>query len=244
MRILVANANTTAIITEACAAAAREAASLGTEIVAATPRFGAKTIGTRVENAIAAHALLECLAEHASGCDAAILAVSYDTALDAARQLLPIPVLGMTEAACYVACSVGTRFGLATFNQPSVYEEVVRGHGLSARFTGVHISGGAPTDVFSDPEGTADRILATCERCVADGAEAVVLGGAAMAGLAQQLQPRASVPLLDGIACATVLAEALVRLKLPRPQAGSLVAPRRETVGLAPPLAALLRGGA
>jgi allantoin racemase len=242
MRILLANANTTEAVTAACAAAARAAASPGTEILPVTARFGAKVIATRVENAIAAHAVLDCLAEHQAGCDAAILAVSYDTGLDAARQLLPMPVLGMTEAACLVACTQATRFGLVTFNQAGVFQSLVASHGLSARFSGVQLTGGAASDMFTDPEGMSARVIAACERCVADGAEAVVLAGAVFAGLAGRLQPRAGVPLLDGIACATVLAEALVRLGLKRPTQGSLAPPARETVGLSGKLAALLAG--
>ena len=211
-RILVCNANTTQAVTDACAAAARAAAGPDTEIIAATPRFGPKSINTRAENAIAAHALLETLAEHREGTDAAILAVSYDTALEAARQLMPFPVIGMTEAACLLACTVATRFGIATFNQAQSYRELVAHHGLAGRFTSVHITGGQATDMFSDPAGTSARLLAAIERCVADGAEAVILGGAALAGQAVRLQPKAPVPLLDGIACATILAEALIRL--------------------------------
>jgi allantoin racemase len=243
-RILVCNANTTTAVTDACAAAARAAASPGTEIVAVTPRFGPKVIATRVENAIAAHGILDALAEHAPACDGAILAVSYDTALEAARQLLPVPVLGMTEAACLVACTVATRFGLATFNQPDVYGHVVAGHGLGSRLCSVHITGGQATDMFADPAGTSARLLAAIERCVGDGAEAVILGGAALAGQAARLQPKAPVPLLDGITCATVLIEALIRLGLPRATVGSLIAPRRESTALSGHLTRLLAGRA
>lgn len=243
-RILVCNANTTQAVTDACAAAARAVAGPGTEIIPLTPRFGPRIITTRVENAIAAHALLETLAEHAAGADAAILAVSHDTALDAARQLMPFPVLGMTEAACLFACTAATRFGIATFNQAQSYRDLVAAHGLASRFSGVHVTGGQAADIFSDPAGTTARLLAAVERCVADGAEAVVLGGAALAGQAPTLQPKAPVPLLDGIACATMLAEALVRLALPRASVGTLAPPRRESIGLSETLARLLAGGA
>ena len=106
MRLLIANANTTEAITETCAAVARAAAAPGTEIIGATPRFGPAVIATRVENVIAGHALLEVLAEHAGQVDAVLLAVSFDTALDAARQMMPCPVLGMTEAAALTACMI------------------------------------------------------------------------------------------------------------------------------------------
>ena len=44
MRILVVNVNTTASITEAIGKQAQAAASLGTEIVALTPKFGAESV--------------------------------------------------------------------------------------------------------------------------------------------------------------------------------------------------------
>jgi allantoin racemase len=242
-RILVCNANTTHAVTDACAAAARAVAGPGTEIVAVTPRFGPRVIETRVENAIAAHALLDALAEHREGCDAAILAVSYDTGLEAARQLMGVPVLGMTEAGCLLACTCSTRFGLVSFNQAPMYRRLIADHGLGARFAGVHVTGGKAIEMLENPAAMTARILAAIERSVADGAEAVVLAGAAMAGIARHIQPKAPVPLLDGIHCAVVLAEALLRLGLPSPSLGSLALAPRPSLGLSSALAGLLGAG-
>ena len=83
MRLLLINGNTTQAITDRCAAAARAVAGPGTEIVAATARRGPAIIGTRAENALAAAAVVELIAEHAGSCDAALIAISFDTALDA-----------------------------------------------------------------------------------------------------------------------------------------------------------------
>ena len=86
MRLLLINGNTTAAITERCAAAARAAAGPGTEIVPLTASRGPKIIGTRAENALAAAAVIELLAQHAGSADAALIAISFDTALDGARE--------------------------------------------------------------------------------------------------------------------------------------------------------------
>jgi allantoin racemase len=242
MRILVANANSTEAITEACVAAARQAASPGTGIIGATPAFGPRVISTRVENAIAAHALLATLAEHAGAVDAAILAVSHDTALEAARQLMPCPVIGMTEAACLTACMVGGRFAVLTLGHAGPYEELVARHGLAARCAAVHGIPATPQDALRDP-ARVQAMLVDAIAMLAERADAVVLAGAVLAGMDRVLQPRAAVPLLDGITCAVRLAEMLVALKLPKPGAGSYAAPAgREALGLSAPLAALLRG--
>ncbi|MDB5369123.1 MAG: putative hydantoin racemase [Roseomonas sp.] len=244
MRILVANANTTVAITELCAAAARAAAAPGTTIVAATPRFGPAVISSRAENIVAGHALLELLAEHAGQVQAVVLAVSHDTALEAARQLMPCPVVGMTEAACLTACLVGGRFGLLTLGGVETYRELIGRHGLSARLSGLEGLPLTPQDAVRDPARAEALVLEGIGRLAEQGADAVVLGGAALAGLAAKLAARSPVPLLDGIACAVKLAEVLVALDLPKPRAGSLApaASGRESSGLSPALAALLRG--
>jgi allantoin racemase len=241
LRILLANANTTEAVTEICAAAARAAAAPGTEIVPATPRFGPAIISSRAENAIAAHGILDCLAEHHAGCDAAILAVSYDTALAAARQLLPIPVIGMTEAACLTACMLGGRFGLVTFSSADLYREVIAGHGLASRLSGIALVAASPYDAASDPEGVAAKVAEAALSLARDGADAVLLGGAALAGIGKRIQANVPVPLVDGIAAAVKLAEGLVGLGLPKPRLGGFASPAgRASQGLASPLAEML----
>jgi len=243
MRILVANANTTEAITATCVATARQAAGIGTVIVGATPSFGPVVISTRVENAIAAHALLETLAEHAGRVDAVVLAVSHDTALEAARQLMPCPVVGMTEAACLTACLLGGSFGVLTLGQVKPYEELVARHGLAARCAEVRGIALTPQQVLADPDGTARAVLeavaAMAERC-----DSVVLAGAVLAGMDRLLQDRSPLPLLDGVTCGVKLAEMLVALGVPKPRAGSYAAPQgRAALGLSEALSALLKGG-
>ena len=244
MRILVANANTTEAITALCAASARAAASPGTEILPATPRFGPAVISSRAENIVAGHALLELLATHAGQVDAVLLAVSHDTALEAARQIMPCPVVGMTEAACLTACLAGGRFGLVTFGGAETYRERIAQHGLSVRLAGLTGIDATPQDAVRDPEDVARRLQSAITRLATEGADSVVLGGAALAGMAPKLQPHSPVPLLDGIACGVRLLEMLVALGLPKPGLGSFAAPRgREVGGVDPALAALFRGG-
>lgn len=243
MKLLVANANTTEAITALCAASARAAASPGTEIIPATPRFGPAVIATRAENIVAGHALLELLAEHAGKVDGVLLAVSHDTALEAARQLMPCPVVAMTEAACFAACLIGGRFGLITFGGTETYRERITQHGLASRLAGLIGVDATPQEAVRDPDGVARKLQAGLGTLVEQGADAVVLGGAALAGMAPRLQPQSPVPLLDGITCGVGLLEMLVRLTLPKPASGSFAAARgREVNGVAPALTAILQG--
>ncbi|WP_372622198.1 aspartate/glutamate racemase family protein [Falsiroseomonas sp.] len=244
MRLLVANPNTTPEVTELCARAARAVASPGTEIVPLTGRFGARIINSRAENAIAGHAMLELLADNISGTDAVLLAVSYDTALLAARELLPVPVVGMTEASMYAACLLGTRFGLVTFGTPTAYHELVAQQGLTARLAGIRAINASAADALSDPDAVDALVAEAVAGLVAEtGAEAVALCGAAMAGMPGRIADSVPVPVLDGIASGVGMCEMLVKLRPAKARLGSLAHPgTRATLGLSPALAALLRG--
>ena len=243
MKILVINPNLTQAVTDAVAAVARRYASPGTQILAVTGESGPQVIGSRAENAIAHQGVLELAAKHGAGCDAVVLGVSLDTALLALRELLPVPVVGMTEAGLLGASLVATKIGVLTYGRrmAPLYEELVRAYGFGERVVKVAAVDVAPADTFSDPARVRAIVLAACLDLVeSDGAEAVVLAGAAMAGMQDPLQPQVPVPLLDGIACAVPLAEMLVQLKLPKPGRGSLAHPGERSVrGLSAELAAL-----
>jgi allantoin racemase len=225
MKILVINPNTTPAVTDTVAEAARAAARPGTEIVPATGEFGAVVIGSRAENALAAHAVLSLVAQHAAGCDALVLAVSLDTGLWACRELLDMPVIGMTEAGLMAGCTVAARVGVLTFGarMPQLYREIAASYGLGARLAGVHALDMPAEQAYSDPDGVQAAVLGGVKQLVErDGAEAVLFAAAPMSPLAARLQHLSPVPLIDGVAAAVAMAEAMVGLKLPRAKVGSV----------------------
>jgi allantoin racemase len=241
MRLLLLNANTSEFVTNKVAAQARQWARAGTEIVPATAAFGARIIATRTELAIAEHATLDALAHHAPGCDAVVLAVSYDTALRAAREMLSIPVVGITEAALFSACMLGTRIGVVMFG-PRVlplYQELARLHGLDSRIAAWRgLENNAPYGDGDQSAADDMAVQAALDMVDQDGCEAIVLAGAVMAGVPQRLQARVPVPLLEGVSCAVGQAELLVHLGAPKATRGSLAAlPARELTGVSPALA-------
>ena len=248
MKLLLVNPNTTQAVTDAVLAAARKAARPGTELKAVTGTFGPVVIGSRAENALAQHSVLQLVAEHSDGCDAVVLAVSLDTGLWACRELLHVPVVGMTEAGLRMGCGVATRIGLVTYGQRMgpLYRELAESHGLGSRIAGIATLSVRPEQTFSDPERVRSAALAAARQLVEhDGAEAVLLAGAALATMAAVLQPELDVPLLDGMACAVALAEAHVALALPKARTGSVSATGgREVHGVSPELTALFAGRA
>ncbi len=245
MRLLVVNANMTQRVTDFVAEEARRAAPAGTEIVAVTGTFGPRVIGTRTEEAIAGHGLVTLMARHHQGCDAALIAVSFDTGLRAAREMLPIPVVGMTEAALFTACMVAGRIGMVTLGRRStpMYQELIEAHGVASRVAPLRPIDTAGFDVYTNPDGARARLVEAARALVDEhGAEAVILSGAAMAGMPRRLQDQVPVPLIDGVGCGVRMAAMLAGLGLPKPAAGSYAAlPEREVTGVDPALAAMFR---
>jgi Asp/Glu/hydantoin racemase len=228
VKLLFANPNTTAAVTDRIATVAQAAASPGTEIVAVTGQSGVPYIATRAEAVIAAREALELLAAHAEGCDAAVVAAFADPGVGGARELLSIPVIGLAEAAMLTACMLGRRFSIVTFATAMApwYRECVEYNGLSGRLASIRCVSGGLRDINSVQEEKRDALVKTC--CLAveqDEADVVILGGAPLAGLADKVAERVPVPLVDGVAAAVRQAETLASLRLRKATAGSFRQP-------------------
>jgi allantoin racemase len=244
VRILLLNPNTTTEVTDLLYAAGSRAASPGTELVAMTARRGVPYIASRAEAQIGGAIALEMLAEAGAGFDAAVIAAFGDPGLFGARELFSFPVVGLAEAAMLTACMVGQRFSIVTFSRTLSpwYWECVAMHGLDSRCAGIRALGESfqsISDVQSEKEDALVRLanLAVDE----DGADVVILSGAPLAGLAEKVKSRISVPVIDPIAAAVRQAETLAVLKPRKAVAGTFSRPRpKPTTGLAEPLAAVI----
>ncbi len=240
MRILLLNPNTSPGLTALLDAAARPAAAAGTEIVAMTAPRGVPYIASRAEAAIGGVVVLEMLAEHHAGFDAAIVAAFGDPGLGPARELFPIPVVGLAEAGMLASLMLGARFGIVTFSESLApwFRECVAWHGLSGRCAGVFALEGGFATIEGVRAERADALVGLAAQAVAAGADVVVLAGAPLSGLAALVRDRIEVPVVDCAVAAVKMAEALVAIGARVPAAGSFRRPGAKPVtGLEGPLA-------
>jgi Asp/Glu/hydantoin racemase len=246
MRLLLINPNVTAAMTDLMAGEARLAASSGTEIVAVTAAFGTQYVANRAEAAIASHAVLDAIARHGTGFDAAIVSAFGDPGLAAARELFDLPVVGIAEAAMLMAWPLGRRYAIVCLT-PRLrrwYAECAREHGLDGRLVAVRALDTTIPDIMTARDAFRDLLIAECLRAVEqDEAEVIILGGGPLAGLAREAADRIPVPTLDGISCAVRLAEAMVGLRPRKAAVGSFARPDlKPSRGLAPELARRISG--
>jgi allantoin racemase len=237
--ILLVNPNTTPSITDLVLKTATAFASPGTTLRAVTGAFGPRYIASRVGYAIAGHAAVDAFANDAGPKDAVVLACFGDPGLDALKEIASVPVVGMADASILQACALGRRFSIVTGGErwKPMLEEFVASHGLGGRLASVRTVTPTGADIARNPDAALSLLAEGCMAC----ADVVILGGAGLAGLAAKLAPRVEVPLLDGVACALSMAEALARLKPAKASHGSFARPAPvESVGLSPALARLL----
>ncbi len=228
MKLLVINPNISTDVTRLIEAEARRSTRPGTELTMATAPFGVAYIETRAEAQIGGYAAMQVAAEAHAEHDAVVVAAFGDPGLTALREILPIPVVGMTEAALVSACQQGSRFSVIAISQriQAWYRETIAAHGFADRLASIRALDEPLAHIGRVQEDQGERLVALAERAVADdGADVLILAGAPLAGLARSVSERLPVPALDGVTCALHQAQAMVDLAPTAPSGGSFAAP-------------------
>ncbi|MBJ7328905.1 MAG: aspartate/glutamate racemase family protein [Solirubrobacteraceae bacterium] len=218
MKLLVINPNTTQAMTDAIGESARAAARPGTEIEAISPAWGPASIEGHVEEALAAAATLDTIAKVGDEYDGIAIACYGDPGLYAARELSPVPVVGIAESSMLMATMVAHSFSVVTVIDKIVpmLEDVVARYGLTDRCASVRGTPLAVLEIEEDPERAAREVVAAARAAIAeDGAEAICLGCAGMGVLECTVREELDgIPVLDGVATAVKSLESLIDLGL------------------------------
>ncbi|WP_295825589.1 aspartate/glutamate racemase family protein [uncultured Microbacterium sp.] len=236
MRILLVNPNTSRAMTAKITDAARGVAGPDVEITAVCPSVGASAIESHLDEIAAAAAVVELIAadrDSPDPADAYVVACFGDPGLDAARELVEAPVVGIAEAAMHLAVVSGRHFGVVT----TLSRTLGRAHDLVARY-GMEracVSLAATGIPVLDLEDTASAAVTTIAElsmdAAASGADVIVLGCAGMADLCAELAARVGVPVVDGVAAAVGMASGMVRMGLGTSKRDEYARPPREVAG-------------
>ena len=170
-----------------------------------TAPYGLPLIVTRADWLLSGPPILEALAAKRGSYDAAVIAVFGDPALEAAKLLLDVPVIGISEAAFHAAAMLGPPLRHRLLHRRAPAD--VRGLPGPSRPARPlrRLPHGPARCLLPRParRGETAELLALIDQSIAlDGAEAVILAGGPLAGLAALLQPSVGVPLVDGTVAA------------------------------------------
>jgi len=198
-RILVINPNTSAAVTEGVVGACRSSHP-GVSWQGVSARFGAPYIADEIGYAVASHAVLDAYCHFFDGHDCVLIACFGDPGLLALRELACVPVVGLAQASLAGAARRG-RFAVVTGGKAwgPMLTRFARAHGLDAKLAGVHTIELSGAQIAGNPAAALDSLAVAAKRGIGDGAECILLGGAALAGLAPTLQPRVGAPLFDNV---------------------------------------------
>lgn len=229
MKICVINPNTTADMTERIRLAAMRAARPDTLIVARNPEDGPVSIESHFDEAVSVIGVCEEVMEGArQGCDAYVVACFGDPGLNAARELVRAPVVGIAQAAFQMASLIATRFSVVTTLSRTcvIAEHLLHSYGYAHLCRRVRAAEVPVLDLERDPD-IAYRLIVEEARKARDedGIGAIVLGCAGMADLAPRIGEAIGLPVVEGVGAAVVLAESLVTLGLRTSKTGDLAFP-------------------
>jgi len=230
MRILIINPNTTESMTHKVAIAAKQVVSPDTEIIAATSAHGPASIEGYYDEALSLAGLLAQIRLHQTdqGFDAVAIACFDDTGLDAARCLTDRPVIGIGEAGYRTAAMLSNRFSVVTTLPRSIaaLEHNILRYGLERHCASVRACDVPVLDLEANQGTALQKIQSEIEKAIEhDRAEAIVLGCAGMTDLAKGLSDQYGLPVLDGVACAAAMCEAMARLGLRTSRLGGYAEP-------------------
>ncbi|NJN85488.1 MAG: aspartate/glutamate racemase family protein [Leptolyngbyaceae cyanobacterium SL_7_1] len=215
MQIKVINGNTFAAMTKGIDESAQAARSPMTEIITTQPRSGPQSIESYYDEYLAIPGILEEI-RLSPDVDAFVIACWGDPGVEAARELTTKPVVGIAEASMYVANMLAARWGVITTQHRSLHMvlQTIHKTGFTHRCVSVRTTGIPVVETETARSQTVDRLEAEARKAIAtDRVEALCLGCAGMGGLDKDLEQRLGIPVIDSVAAAVKLAEALVSLQ-------------------------------
>lgn len=222
-QLLVINPNTSvrfsALLQQHVQAAAGPQVALRT----VTARFGAPYIACEASYAVAAHAALDAwahdLAQPQARPDAVLIGCFGDPGLMALRESSAVPVTGLAEASFIEAARHG-RFAIVTGGErwAPILQRLAQQLGHADALAGIHTVAPNGAQLAADPQAACTLLAQACRDVVRQtGVQAVILGGAGLAGMAAAVQPQVAVPVID-----SVVAGALWALRAPLPPGRTL----------------------
>ena len=195
IRLLIVNPNTSVSVTRWLAEEAKRVAGGRAEIAAVNAPSGLSAIQTPDDLLQAAKVIVGTIEADAAA-DVAIVAAFGDPGLTEARARLSIPVMGLGEAGLRAAAS--RRFSIVTLGEEmrAALVERVRSLGLEDRLAEIRILPVSIPEMIANREahlGTLDDAIRACA------GDAVLLGGAPLAGLGVKMAKETGLTVLDGV---------------------------------------------
>ncbi len=210
--------------------------SMNTEFEVTCIDWGPETIEGDYDEVLAGPAIIEKIKDADKKYDAVIIYCFSDPAVEAARELLDIPVIGPGEVSLHLASMLGNKFSIITVLEeliPHEYE-MVKKYGLTDKLASIRSINIPVSDLRKNLDETARKVIEVAKKAIEeDGAQVIVLSCLGFAGIAQKVQEEVGVPVIDPAAAAIKMAELMIdmhimhsRKRYPKPRTKVRIPPK------------------
>ena len=192
----------------------------GTEVQVVDVQSGPASIESAYEEMLAIPPTLDLIMDcERDGYDAVIIGCFGDPGIEAARELVSIPVLGPCESSMLLAASLGHKFSVLT-----IFDSLIAGQehlasrvGVREKLASVRATGIPVLELMKDPPATKARLIDVARACVEeDRADAFLFGCMTMSFLdmGDEISAEVGAPAVNAGKAALKHAETLVSMGL------------------------------
>lgn len=193
-----------------------------TELELFSADSGVPYVESGLEIHLSGLAVARKVVEVADRFDAVVGSAFLDNGLDAARELVDIPVVGPARTTLYLAATLADRFGIvmAAGDLGKHAWDRAKLCGVVDRVVGIRTLDVTVDRFFREPEVATEATIELGRGLIEEhGAQALVLGCGATSGLTERMTETLGVPVLDPVLVALKHAEMLVSLGLSQSKA-------------------------
>lgn len=222
------------------------ASSIAPVVETISAPFGASYIASELAYTIASHACIDAWAtavqqqQTRTAWSGILIGCFGDPGLLALREIASLPTSGLAEGAFVTAAKLG-KFGIVTGGRSwkPMLERLAQAlhfeHALAAIST-VPLTG---AQLMADRQSALKILRKACQEMEqTHSVQSIIIGGAALAGMAAEIQPHVTVPLIDSVQAATSHMHAIIQQSHAPHTTGTPTL--GEWMGLSPALSALL----
>lgn len=220
IKVIIPHANMTRDMLDERERFLSEAVSPGVELSVDCLPSGPDSIESHVDEALSCEMTARiCIQAETDGFNAIVIYCFSDIGIDAARQLVRIPIIGPGEVALAVADIFSLRFCVVTTietNRPRTYRRLMRKSSVAREKMASVRSLDIPVVELRDhPDATLERLRALCADATSeDGVDTIILGCTGLAQYGKALEQEFGLTVLDPAMLAVAAAEMAARLGL------------------------------
>ncbi|WP_229426813.1 aspartate/glutamate racemase family protein [Microvirga alba] len=215
--IHVINPNSSAHVTQAIALAAAPFQAAGRDVICVSMSDGPKGIETETDLQDSVPPMLRYALEKETEAAAFVVACFSDPGLFLLRERLRRPVFGIAECGALAAMLLGRRLGVISILQAAVPRHLryFAAMGIGERLAGDRAIGLGVAEL-KDREAMFARMVETGQILKRqDGADVILMGGAAMSGIRASLEHELGIPVVDPTQAAIAMADGFTKLNRP-----------------------------